>query len=166
MMTPTCGRCGSRAVAHINGVGRQCLMCGEEHAQEGRAAACVVEVDADDAQDQENAALMSVRAASKALTLPYKTLLRWGLTGELPATDWDPRQSRRGRLVRLVDVRALVNEKKLVECAECGKSTWREQLPKGKQRRFCPPPARCASLWHSRHRVRPGLHNGMGIHNS
>ena len=46
-MTPACGRCGARAIAHVNGVGRQCLMCGEEHAQDDRGGAVAVEVDAE-----------------------------------------------------------------------------------------------------------------------
>ena len=51
---------------------------------------------------------MTVRAAAKALGLRYKLVLQWARTGELPATDWDPRQSRRGRRVRLADIEELV----------------------------------------------------------
>ena len=107
-MTPACGRCGARAIAYVNGVGRQCLMCGEEHAQDDRGGAVAVEVDAKVVQDQEDAGKVTVRAAAKALGLRYKLVLQWARTGELPATDWDPRQSRRGRRVRLADLEELV----------------------------------------------------------
>ena len=149
-MTPACGRCGARAIAHVNGVGRQCLMCGEEHAQDDRGGAVAVEVDAKVVQDQEDAGKVTVRAAAKALGLRYKLVLQWARTGELPATDWDPRQSRRGRRVRLANLEELVKDKRTIECAHCGATAWREELPKGKQRRFCPPPAKCKERYWSR----------------
>ena len=153
-MTPACGRCGARAIAHVNGVGRQCLMCGEEHAQDDRGGAVAVEVDAKVVQDQEDAGKVTVRAAAKALGLRYKLVLQWARTGELPATDWDPRQSRRGRRVRLADSEERVEKKKTVACAEGTGMTLLQEFPKGKQRRFCPPPAKCKTRWHSRHRQR------------
>ena len=41
-MTPACGRCGTRAVARINGA-RQCLACGQESDEDGRGAADAVD---------------------------------------------------------------------------------------------------------------------------
>ena len=85
-MTPACGRCGARAIAHVNGVGRQCLMCGEEHAQDDRGGAVAVEVDAKVVQDQDNAGMvMTVRAAAAMLNVRYKLVLQWVRRGELPA---------------------------------------------------------------------------------
>ena len=131
-MTPACGRCGARAIAHVNGVGRQCLMCGEEHAQDDRGGAVAVEVDAEkSAKTREDAGKVTVRAAAKALGLRYKLVLQWARTGELPATDWGPRQSRRGRRVRLADIEELVKDKRTIECAHCGATAWREELPEG-----------------------------------
>ena len=146
-MTPACGRCGTRAVARINGA-RQCLACGQESDEDGRGAADAVDV----VRTENHARMETMRWAAKLLHLRYKTLLRWARTGELPATDWDPRQSRRGRRVRLADSEELVEKKKTVECAECTGMTVLQEFPKGKQRRFCPPPAKCKTRWHSRHR--------------
>ena len=164
-MTPECGRCGSKSNAHVNGVGRQCLMCGQEHGQAAQDAAFVAGVDAE-AQDQvKDARVMNVRSASRALQISYTTLLQWVHLGALPATPYDPRRPRRGRLVRIVDIRELINEKTLVVCLECGSTTRRTFLPGGVRRLFCPPPARCSSQWHERHRARRAEHNDDGLHN-
>ena len=98
--------------------------------------------------------LVTVREAATALGLRYKLVLSWARSAELPATAYDPRQSRRGRRVRLADIEELVEKKKTVECAECTGMTVLKEFPKGKQRRFCPPPAPCKTRWHSRHRQR------------
>ena len=99
-------------------------------------------------------ALVPVREAAAALNIRYKLVLQWASKGELPATAYDPQQARRGRQVCLEDLKELITAKLTVECAWCGSVTVRDELPRGKERRFCPPPARCASLWHSCHRVR------------
>ena len=148
-MTPACGRWGTRAVARINGA-RQCLACGQESDEDGRGAADAVDV----VRTENHARMETMRWAAKLLHLRYKTLLRWARTGEVPATDWDPRQSRRGRRVRLADSEELVEKKKTVACAECTGMPVLQEFPKGKQRRFCPPPAKCKTRWHSRHRQR------------
>ena len=150
-MTPECGRCGSKSIAHVNGVGRQCLMCGQEHGQSAQDAAFVAGVDADQVKD---ARVMNLRSASRALEIPYTTLLQWVRLGALPATPWDPLRSRRGRIVRLADVLEIIASKMRVTCAECGATTFRTFLPRGVPRRFCPPPAKCSSQWHERHRER------------
>ena len=97
-MTPACGRCGTRAVARMNGA-RQCLACGQESDEDGRGAADAVDV----VRTENHARMETMPWAAKLLHLRYKTLLRWARTGEVPATDWGPRQSRRGRRVRLAD---------------------------------------------------------------
>ena len=155
-MTPACGRCGSRSIAHVNGVGRQCLMCGEEHDEDGRDAALAMKVAAVVIQERRrDGGVMTARAAADATGIRYKLVLQWASKGELAATAWDPQLSRRGRQVWLADLKDLIKTKLTVECAWCGTVTVRDELPRGKARRFCPPPARCASLWHSHHRVRP-----------
>ena len=98
--------------------------------------------------------LVTVREAATALGLKYKLVLEWARSGELPATAWDPRQSRRGRRVQLAHLEELVEKKKTVEYAECTGMTVLEEFPKGKQRRFCPPPAKCKQPYWSRHRLR------------
>ena len=101
-MTPECSRCGSKSIAHVNGVGRQCLMCGEEHAQEGQDAALAMKVAAVAIQERWRSDLvMTARAAAAAARVRYKLVLQWVRGGELPSTDWNPRQSRRGRRVGL-----------------------------------------------------------------
>ena len=98
--------------------------------------------------------LVTVREAATLVKLPYKTLLRWARDGEPTTTAWDPRQSRRGQRVRLADLKDLVEDKRTIECALCGATAWREELSKGKQRRFCSPPAKCKQRYWSRHRLR------------
>ena len=156
-MTPECRRCGSKSIAHVNGVGRQCLMCGQEHAQEDLAAALARKVAEVVIQERQRAGgvRLTARAAAAATGIRYKLVLQWVRGGELPATAWDPQQSRLGRQVLLTDLKDLITDKLTVKCAWCGTVTVRDELPRGKERRFCRPPARCASLWHSRHRVRP-----------
>ena len=153
-MTTACGRCGTKAIAHINGVGLQCLACGQEQGQEDRDGAVVVLGDEEVVRGQDNDAMASVRSAAKALGLRYRLVLQWARNGELQATGWDPRQSRRGRRVWLADLKELVAQKKSVTCVECGTATWREELPRGKLRRFCRPPAKCKERYWARHRVR------------
>ena len=53
----------------------------------------------------------------------------------------------------LADIEELVEKKKTVECAECTGMTVLQEFPKGKQRRFCPPPAKCKT------RGTPGIAN-------
>ena len=81
-MTPACGRCGARAIAHVNGVGRQCLMCGEEHAQDDRGGAVAVEVDAKVVQDQEDAGKVTVRARRRR----WGSGTSWCCSGRGPAS--------------------------------------------------------------------------------
>ena len=155
-MTPVCVRCGSKSIAHVNGVGRQCLMCGEEHAPVDHSAALATKVAAVVIQERRrDGGVMTARAAAVATGIRYKLVLQWASKGELAATAWDPQQSRRGRQVWLADLKDLIKTKLTVECAWCGTVTVRDELPRGKERRFCRPPTRCASLWHSCHRVRP-----------
>ena len=154
-MTPKCGRCGSRSIAHVNGVGRQCLMCGHEHVQEGRDGAVVVLGDEGVVRVHalpRGGMVMTVRAAAAASDCRSRLVLAWARNGELQATDWDPRQSRRGRLVSLDSLRELVKTKKTVVCSWCGRRSLRGELPRGKARRFCRPPAKCKALYWARHR--------------
>lgn len=153
-MTAACGRCGTKAIAHMNGVGLQCLACGHEHGQEAHGGTVAVSGNEHRGQALGDDAMMSVRSAAKALGLRYRLVLQWARNGELQATGWDPRQSRRGRQVWLADLKELVAQKKSVTCVECGTTTWRQELPRGKFRRFCRPPAKCKTIYWARHRRR------------
>ena len=82
--------------------------------------------------------LVTVREAATALGLKYKLVLAWARSGELPATAWDPRQSRRGRRVRLAHLEELVEKKKTVECAEWHRHDGAQGVPERKATTFLP----------------------------
>ena len=130
-MTPECGRCGSRAIAHVNGVGRQCLMCGHvDAAVEGLPVMAFV--------------LVTVTDAARRCGVSVRTVRRWIDAGVV--VGGSSRVQGRPRLVNVASVEAHITTRARARtCEWCGG----EIPPAGVQRsskvsrRWCAYPAPC-----------------------